>query len=161
MHHIAKSQSYVAVVDRPLRVILTDHNPYLRGLLATALRMDGHLVEELTDGGQLLEHFATLIVEDREHEVDLIISEQDLPGIPGLLVLAGLRARGRLVPFVLMTGDGPVQKCAAELGAAVLDRPLSVDAIREALRQAASAVAAPRTEVPTPANDVHTRVGHS
>jgi len=164
MHHIAKPQSPLAVTGRPLRalrIILVEDNHRLRRLLATALRGDGHLVEEFSDGGELLEHLATLIVEDREHEVDLIVSEQDLPGIPGLLVLAGLRARGRPVPFVLMTGNGSVQGRAAELGAVILDRPLNLGAIREALRCATSAVASATAEVPTPANDVHTRVGHS
>jgi len=159
MHHIARPQSHVAVIDRALHIVLAEDDHHLRGLLAKALHADGHMVEELADGGQLLEHLATLIMDRREHEVDLIISEQELPRIPGLLVLDGLRAHGRPVPFVLMTGNSSVQGRAAALGAAILDRPLNLDAIREAIRRAVSVVVPLRAAVPTPANDVHVRVG--
>jgi FixJ family two-component response regulator len=64
------------------------------------------------------------------------VSAQAIPGIPGISVLAGLRARGRRTPFVLMTGNPIVQAQARRLGATVLDRPFDGEAIRQAVRQA-------------------------
>jgi len=161
MNHKARTQSLSFVSDRALHIALVEDNRQLRGLLTTALHGEGHMVEELADGAELLEYLATLIVEGREDEVDLIISEQDLPGIPGLSLLAGLRARGHEVPFVLMTGNGVVQAHAAELRGAILDRPFNLGAIRASLHRAVAEVLAHDFEVPAPANDVRVREGHS
>jgi CheY-like chemotaxis protein len=119
------------------------------------------MVEEVSDGDELLEYLATLMVEGREDEVDLIISEQELPGIPGLSVLAGLRARRQEIPFVLMTGDGLVQARAVELGGVILDRPFNLGAIRGCIHRAVAEVGAHDREIWAPANDVRLREGHS
>ena len=50
-------------------------------------------------------------------------------------MLAGLRARDRATPFVLITEDTLVQERARRLGAAILDHPFNVRAIREAIRR--------------------------
>ena len=131
--------SVVPAPNRALHILLAEDNRQLRNLLVTALYGDGHSVDELADGDELIEQIATLIVEDREDDIDLIISEQESPGMPGLSVLAGLRARGQSIPFVLMTGNDTVQALAKELGAAILDRPFNLGAIREAIQQAVAA----------------------
>ena len=51
-------------------------------------------------------------------------------------VLAGLRSRGRRIPFVLMTGHPVVKAQATRLGAVVLDRPFDAESIRRAVERA-------------------------
>lgn len=129
-------------------LLLAEQNHEMRALLTFVLRRDGHQVVGATDGGELLEALAARWEvgpgSARPRDFDAIISAEDIPGIPGLAVLAGLRARGCATPFVLMTPDPLVQAHARRLGAVILDRPLSVRTIRRSLHQAAE-VASLRT----------------
>jgi CheY-like chemotaxis protein len=114
----------------------------MRALLSFVLRREGHEVVAVADGGELLEALAARWLAEppdpRLREFDAILSAQDIRGIPGLAVLAGLRARGCTTAFVLMTPDPHVQAHARRLGAVILDQPLSVRTIRSSLREAAS-----------------------
>jgi CheY-like chemotaxis protein len=136
-----------------LRILLAEDSPELRRLLAHVLYREGHEVVEARDGAELLEAIAATLIEGGREHFDLIISEQDLPGVPGAAVLAGLRARRRATPFILITGKPKVQADARRLGALILDQPFNLQAIRDAIRQSAQAPRAPATPVPiTPAN---------
>lgn len=126
---------------RRLRILLAEDNSQLRTTMATVLYQDGHSVIEARDGAELVGSVASMIVAHREHEPDLVICEQELPGYAGLSALAALRAGGQSVPFVLMTGDEGLQSRAIDLGAAILDRPFHPGALRAAIRRAT----APRT----------------
>ncbi len=56
-----------------------------------------------------------------------------MPGLEGLTVLAGLRARGVSTPFVLITADPDIQARTRRLGGVVLDQPFNTQAIRYAV----------------------------
>jgi two-component system chemotaxis response regulator CheY len=146
MHKIERSLSLARAqaAEPALHILLAEDNRQLRTLMTMAIYNDGHSVDEFTDGAELVEQIATSIIEGREDEIDVIIAEQELPAVPGLTVLAGLRGRGHSVAFVLMTADEDVQARARGLRAAVLDRPFDLGAIREAIRQA-RALTAPGT----------------
>lgn len=117
---------------RSLRILLAEHDPHVRRLIALVLRTDGHFVVEAGDGGKLLDVVASLLLDHRRH-YDLIVSEQRLPGIQGLSALSALRTAGDEMPFVLITADPAVQAQATRLGAVVLDRAGNVEAIRRAI----------------------------
>ena len=117
------------------RILVANGDRELRRLIALVLRGDGHAVVEAADGSELLEAIASLVI-DGGRPFDLIISAQAMPGLPGVSVLTGLRARGRRTPFVLLTGHPLVQAQARRLGAVVLDRPFDAAAIRRAVQQA-------------------------
>jgi CheY-like chemotaxis protein len=119
----------------PRRILVANGDRELRRLLAIVLRSDGHEVVEAADGSELLEAIASLVI-DGGRPFDLIMSAQAMPGLPGVSVLTGLRARGRRTPFVLLTGHPLVQAQARRLGAVVLDRPFDAAAIRRAVQQA-------------------------
>jgi CheY-like chemotaxis protein len=121
--------------DAPMRILLAEADAEMRRLLTLVLQGDGHEIVEVTDGSELLEAIASLVI-DGAHPFDLIMSAQAIPGLPGVSVLAGLRSRGRRTPFVLMTGNPVVQAQATRLGAVVLDRPFDAEAIRRAVRRA-------------------------
>ena len=129
--------------EESLRILLAEDNHELRRLMSFVLRREGHEVVEVQDGSALLETLAFSIVEGGRKGFDLVICEQLLPGMPGLAVLAGLRARQRELPFILITSNTEIQAQARQLGAWVLSRPLTMEAIRRAVRQTEDDLRAP------------------
>ena len=123
----------------PLRILLGEDNETMRRLVGFVLRSDGHTLAEARDGAELLEVLASSLTGGPEARLDAIVSEQSLPGIEGLTILAGLRARGLPTPFVLITADPEVQARARRFGAVVLDQPFNTQAIRDAVTEASAA----------------------
>jgi CheY-like chemotaxis protein len=122
----------------PLRILLGEDNETMRRLVGFVLRSDGHTLAEARDGAELLEALASSLTSGPEARLDAIVSEQSLPGIEGLTILAGLRARGLPTPFVLITADPEVQARARRFGAVVLDQPFNTQAIRDAVTEASA-----------------------
>ena len=122
----------------PLRILLAEDNDTMRRLVGFVLRSDGHALEEVRDATELLAALAASLKGGPAAQLDAIVSEQTLPGLEGLTVLAGLRARGIELPFVLITADPDVQQRARRLGAVILDQPFNTRAIREAVTEASA-----------------------
>ena len=142
MNHTSVSTSSALVAepclsdDEPcLRILLAEDNHELRRLLSFVLRSEGYQVVEVHDGSALLDALAFSIIEGGRDSFDVVICEQGIPGIAGLAVLAGLRARESALPFILITASTDIQGQARQLGAVVLARPLTVEAVRGAVRQ--------------------------
>jgi CheY-like chemotaxis protein len=123
----------------PLRILLAEDNETMLRLLGFVLRSDGHALAEARDGTELLEALAASLLGEPAERFDAIVSEQSLPGIDGLTILAGLRARGLPTPFVLITADPAVRSRAQRLGGVVLDQPFNTQAIRDAVMAASEA----------------------
>jgi CheY-like chemotaxis protein len=123
----------------PLKVLLGEDNETMRRLVGFVLRSDGHALSEARDGAELLEALAASLAGGTENRFDAIVAEQSLPGIEGLTILAGLRARGLATPFVLITADPDIQARARRLDAVVLDQPFNTQAIRDAVTEASAA----------------------
>jgi CheY-like chemotaxis protein len=138
---VLASQSPLPANDRtaPLRILLGEDNDTMRRLVGFVLRSDGHALTEARDGAELLERLATSLTSGPADHLDAIVSEQSLPGVEGLTILAGLRARGLATPFVLITADPDVQTRARRLGGVVLDQPFNTQAIRDAVMEASAA----------------------
>jgi DNA-binding response OmpR family regulator len=117
-----------------IRILIGENDPEIRYLLAFILRADGHDVCEAADGAAMLDEIASLLIGGRP-AFDLIISEQRLPFVPGLSILAGLRSSRRRTPFILITDEPLAESAARRLGAIVLAIPLTVDALRGAVSQ--------------------------
>lgn len=116
-----------------LRILVAEDNDTMRRLLAFVLRADGHEVVEARTGTELLEALAQSLTTDGQLDLDAILTEQTLPDLNGLTVLAGVRARGHETPFVLITADPDVQAQARHLRGIVLDQPFNTLAIRAAV----------------------------
>lgn len=136
MNQVLVNKQPLTVSKDSLRILLAEADGDLRRLLALVLGRDGHDVIQVRDGGALLEALASGPVDRGAPQFDLVISEQRLPGIQGMTVLAGLRARDNEIHFVLICGDPPTQQQARDLGGVVVDSPFDVEAIRGAVRMA-------------------------
>jgi len=69
----------------PLRILLVDDDPDLRFLMARMLRIAGHAVETAESGQAALEEIAGGVVPD------LVVMDQNMPGMDGVRTLAGIR----------------------------------------------------------------------
>ena len=118
--------------DRPL-IALAEDNPELRGLLASALERVGYRIVPLETGVHLLTTVRRLLAQGEP--LRLIITDIRMPTLGGLESARALRAAGHATPLIFMTayGDAWTRARATELGAQLLDKPLSLAALRHAV----------------------------
>jgi DNA-binding response OmpR family regulator len=117
-------------------VLVADDDPEMRRLVVESLRRDGHVVDEAHDGGRLLGKIAEVFDRDPSLSlIDLIVTDVRMPFCSGLEMLERLSEAGWRVPSIVMTafGDDETRRRAAKAGAVYLDKPLSIDALREAV----------------------------
>lgn len=114
-------------------IVVAEDDPEMRTIVAECLRRDSHDVSELADGARLLVRIAGQY-RSREpaRRIDLIVTDLRMPVVTGLAILRGLRAAHCTTPVILMTafGDEQVRREAAELGAALLDKPFAMAELR-------------------------------
>ncbi len=115
----------------PSRVAVAEDDPDMRGLIADALRRDGHAVLEFENGAAL----QRAMQQTSDGPLDLVVSDVRMPLVSGLTVLRSARQAGSRVPFVLMTafGDEGVRREAATLCAVLFNKPFKLDEIRRAV----------------------------
>jgi len=120
------------------RVIVAEDDPEMRRLVVEALRKDGHHVTEAADGGRLLVQIAEAFDRDPSlSAVDVIVSDVRMPVCNGIELLERLADARWRVPVILMTafGDEDTRKRAERIGAVLFDKPLSLDALRAAVKR--------------------------
>jgi CheY-like chemotaxis protein len=123
------------------RVLVAEDDAEMRRLVVEALREDGHDVTEAADGGQLLTRIAEVF--DRDPSlglIDIIVTDVRMPFCSGLEMLERLtKARWR-VPFIVISafGDEQTRRQVENAGAMFFDKPLSLNALREAVGRLAA-----------------------
>jgi CheY-like chemotaxis protein len=117
--------------ERPLlKVLVADDHVQMRALLALRLREAGYDVVEVGDGAiAWTELHDGLRDDDNPRDVDLFVSDIQMPGRSGLEVLRMLRGAREHLPVILMTafGDAATHAEARRLGAVrVFDKPFNI-----------------------------------
>jgi DNA-binding NtrC family response regulator len=131
----------VTVSGRPARVLIAEDDDEMRRMLVSALRKEGYETVEAPSGAAALEEIAMLLFRGEAQPVDVIISDERMPGLLGLEVLAGLREARWPTPFILITGfgDNRTHERAEQLGAsAVFDKPFDLDELKLEIRRVLS-----------------------
>jgi two-component system response regulator FixJ len=122
------------------RVLLAEDDHDLLQLLARVLQREGYEVVTAEDGVGLLAELEATTWADPARRFGAVVADVNLPGLGALEVLAGLgSADAAATPVVLVTAhaDEAVRAEARRLGAvAVLEKPLALDELRRAVRQA-------------------------
>ena len=106
-----------------MRLLLVEDAPRLRRSLVISLTKAGHVVDDCGDG---MEAWAMLA----GHAYDVLVLDLMLPGMDGMTILAGLRARGDSVPVLLLTARDAVEDRVAGLRAGADDylvKPFSLE----------------------------------
>ncbi|RNG28258.1 response regulator transcription factor [Streptomyces botrytidirepellens] len=83
------------------RILVVDDEPSVREAIGRALRCEGYEVDTAGDGVAALRRI-------EEEPPDLVLLEVMLPGLDGLAVARRLRASGRTVPIMMVTGRDSV-----------------------------------------------------
>ncbi len=135
----------------PFRILVADDQPDAREALVGLLERRRHRVEVAACGGDALR----LVLQGGPFDLSLL--DVHMPDLSGLDVLEQLRARGRALPSILVTGHpGPeIEKRALALGALTLLRkpvlPGLLDLVLEELQSRLSeASARPAPPAPSP-----------
>lgn len=114
------------------RILLVDDEASVREPLARALRLDGHAVEEATDGADALDRFAAADI-----GFDLMVSDIRMPVMDGIALTLAVAAENPGFPIILMTGYAEQRERAKELSGLVEDvltKPFPLAEFRAAVR---------------------------
>jgi DNA-binding NtrC family response regulator len=103
------------------RILVIDDENVIRALVMEILETAGHE----TTGAESAESALALL---EEGEFDLVVSDVIMPGLSGLDLLEGVRARRASLPVVLMTGAGTYDTLSQALtggAAGVVTKPFA------------------------------------
>lgn len=117
----------VVAERRPRGVLVVEDDPDLQWRLARMLTVQGNRVVGTSSGDGALALIS-------QWPVDLVLIDEDLPGMSGLDVARRIRGSHPHIPVVLMTGEDSAEKrSAASLAGVVktLTKPLRVEHLAE------------------------------
>ena len=118
----------------PLRVLVVDDEPTVRNLIQDLLTADGHEVETLADGRQVLPRVAAT-------PFDVIVTDVRMPTMSGRALHQALTAaHPELARRIVFISGDPVATASDErlaaAGVHTLAKPFTWEALREVLRVA-------------------------
>jgi two-component system, chemotaxis family, chemotaxis protein CheY len=105
----------------PLSVLIVDDYEPLRAMVRSVFARAGADVREAHDGAAALSVFDAA-------PADIVLMDQNMPGMSGLALLTALRARSGAVRLIMLTGHGApaLAEAARAAGAdAVLVKPVA------------------------------------
>lgn len=119
-----------------LTIVLAEDDLALRALLAAALERVGYRVVQVATGDQLVATVRRM--REEGDPLRLVVTDVRMPTLGGVDAARLLRAEGLSIPLIFMTayGDAWTRSQAADLGALLLDKPLSLTVLRQAVQRA-------------------------
>jgi two-component system chemotaxis response regulator CheY len=123
------------------KILVVDDSSTMRKTVIHALGGLGYTeFVEANDGNEAWD-----LLSDSKNGIELIFSDQNMPGCTGLELLKKIRAESRYnsVAFILVTADGEREliKAAAEAGASqFVSKPIEPEALKAKLQKAADRV---------------------
>lgn len=115
--------------NTPPAILLVDDEPAVRELQRRTLQAEGYVVTEAASG---LEGIAAL---DQSGQIDLLLADLDMPGLGGDEMVRQIRTKRTDLPVLYVTGHIDRLMDARPLweGEAFLEKPFSLDGLREAV----------------------------
>lgn len=115
-------------------ILLADDDAAVRDLVRRALTADGHLVHVTQDGVEAFEYFG-----GRAADVDLLVTDVDMPQLDGLALAEKVLAIKPNLPIVLMSGFSDQLDRADVLHAKHLvsiSKPFTLEQIKQLVKKA-------------------------
>ena len=141
-------------MSEKLNILVVEDEPNLRDALCLAIECAGHRVIGAADGPQALRMIER---NTGEHALNLVITDLKMQPMDGLTLLREIRAREPVLPVLLMTAFGDVEKAVAAMRAGACDfllKPFEPDVLLAHIDRYAVPVVAPTDMV---AEDARTR----
>lgn len=85
-----------------IRALVADDDPFVSEMLAEILQSEGCAVQTAGDGCEAYNKFLA------DPNIDIIISDMNMPGMNGLQLIRRLRDENVDVPIVILTGDNEI-----------------------------------------------------
>jgi two-component system NtrC family response regulator len=114
----------------PFRILVVDDEPAQRELVGGFLRKQGFEVALAGDGTEALARFGA-------EPFDLVLTDQRMPGLSGLELIAALREVTPEAAVVVMTAYGTIETAVAAIRAGAADyltKPLNLDELLHRIR---------------------------
>lgn len=102
------------MTDAQKNVIVVDADPVRRQALADLLASDGHAVLPASGAEEAL-------LKLENGHVDLVLAEEDMPGVSGRELLWECVRRWQGLPFIMLTGSGTVPRAVAAIKDGAVD----------------------------------------
>jgi two-component system, chemotaxis family, chemotaxis protein CheY len=122
----------MAPMGRDVKILIVDDSKAMRMIVSRVLRQAGYGNAEFVEGSNGAEG----LLAARAGDVDLILSDWNMPEMNGIELLRRLRGQGDRTPFGFVTSEGSAQmrERAADAGALFLiAKPFTAEAFAEAL----------------------------
>ena len=121
-------------MSTPVTIVVVDDEPMVLNCLSASLELDDdHHVVTFQDPVEALAFI-------RETEIDLIISDFDLPGMDGIQLLSAVRDHDPSVPRIMLTGYADKESAVKAINKVGLfqyiEKPWSPDDLRIIIRNA-------------------------
>jgi PAS domain S-box-containing protein len=116
---------------RRLRVLVVDDDALVLMGTATMAEDLGHEVIEASSAGEALDRF------ERDPAIDVVVTDQAMPGTTGLQLAEAIRARRPHTPVILASGYADLPQGAGSLVAARLAKPFGPDELAAAFARVA------------------------
>jgi len=97
------------------KILLVDDDPFILGMTGAILEDESIEVLTAESGDECLAQIAAA------PDVQVVVSDMNMPGMDGLALYAALRQKGYQRPFILLTGDDaePLGRAHPELDAVI------------------------------------------
>ena len=119
----------------PATILIAEDDAQQRRMIAAMLGASGFTVEEVAEGEAVL---ARLALKDAPR-IDLVLLDLQMPGMDGIEVLGTLRGRDVLVPVLVLTADGSVNRAVEAMRAGASDfliKPIGPERLEVSIRNA-------------------------
>lgn len=125
-----------------VRILIVDDHPINRHLLSDQLHLFGFHTATADDGLDALDFLET-------HEVDIILSDVNMPNMNGYDLTRTLREKGIILPVIGITANAMAEereRCLASGMNDCLSKPVSMQALRTMMQHYIPQVTPPETE---------------
>ena len=110
------------------RVLLVDDDRSVLDALGTVIESEGFELVSAADGRQALEKF-------RLQPADIVLLDLHMPAMGGVDALERLRTINPFLPIIIITARSDANPIATAAGVALMQKPLDIPLLLEAMRE--------------------------
>jgi len=142
---VASSRS----LTRPTRrILVVEDDVDIRRLNTEVLIQSGYHVDAAEDGDAAWERL-------RAHPYDLLLTDNEMPRVSGLVLIAMIHAAGRALPVIMATARMPIEELERQPWlhpTATLLKPYTVEELLGTVKGVLGSIDGPRLPAPSPSS---------